>query len=439
MNKLNRRKFVKQTSAFAGVSILPFSIFGKNAPSNKIVLAVAGVNSRGAWHAEYFSKLQNVEVAYLCDVEDGAIANGLKAMSFTGKKPGIIKDYRKLVGMKDIDAISIAMPDHWHTPAAIMGVAHGKHVYVEKPCGFNPGEGELLTMASKKYKPLIQMGNQRRSYPTLQDAVKRVKEGLIGNPYLVKAWYTNKRKPIGIGKKVAVPATLDYELWQGPAPRIPYQDNLIHYNWHWFWHWGTGEACNNGTHEVDCARWFLGVDYPTKVSSTGGRYAYKDDWQTPDTQMAGWEFDGGKSIVWEGRSCNDYQIEGSGRGFMVFGTKGTLVNDGAGSYKVYDLDNKLIDTVDANVKADASNTVSPAAELDKLHLENFAEAIRGNTKINSPISDASKSVLLCHLANISHRVGNTLHCDSSNGHIKNDVAAMKLWNRSYEKGWEPKV
>ena len=436
---VNRRKFIKQSGAFAGITILPFPVFGKLAPSNKVVLAVSGVNSRGSWLAEYFAKIENVEVAYICDVEDGAIANGLKALAFTGKTPKVIKDIRQLVLTSDLDAIAIAMPDHWHTPAAILGVTHGKHVYVEKPCGYNPGEGELITAASKKYKPLIQMGNQRRSYPTLQAAVKRVREGLIGNPYMAKAWYTNKRKPIGVGKVVPVPSTLDFNLWQGPAPRKEYKDNLVHYNWHWFWHWGTGEACNNGTHEVDCCRWFLGEDYPTKVSSTGGRYAYKDDWQTPDTQVAGWEFENNKSIIWEGRSCNDYHIEGSGRGFIIHGDKGTLVNDGAGSYKVYDLDNKLIDTVDANVVADASNKVAPAASLDKLHLENFVESIRGNTHLNSPVAEASKSVLLCHLANIAHRTGRTLHTDPKNGHILNDPEATKLWNRSYEKGWEPKV
>lgn len=436
---IKRRSFLKYGSSLAGITLLPFPIFGKQAPSNKVVIGVAGVNSRGSWLAEYFAKLGNVEVAYICDVEDQAIANGIKALKSTGKTPTVIKDIRKLVTQGDLDAIAIATPDHWHTPAALLGVANGKHVYVEKPCGYNPGEGEMLVMASKKHKPLIQMGNQRRSYPTLMEAVKRVKEGLIGDPYFVKTWYTNKRKPIGTGKVIPVPSTLDFDLWQGPAPRMAYKDNLVHYNWHWFWHWGTGEACNNGTHEVDCARWFLGVDFPTRVTSTGGRYAYKDDWETPDTQTAGWEFGSGKNITWEGRSCNDYPIEGSGRGFIVHGTQGTLVNDGGGSYKVYDLNNKLMDHVDARVAVDPSNPVSPAAQLDKLHLENFVETIRGDSKLNSPVEDASKSVLLCHLANIAHRTGRTLHCDPRNGHVLKDKGAMALWNRKYQKGWEPVV
>ena len=180
--------------------------------------------------------------------------------------------------------------------------------------------------AMNKHGKLIQMDNQRRSFPTLINAVREVREGIIGDVYFGKSWYTNNRKAIGVGKKIPPPETLDFNLWQGPAPRREYRDNLVHYNWHWFWHWGTGEACNNGTHEIDCCRWFLGVDYPVKVTSSGGRYAYKDDWQTPDTQVASFEFENGKAITWEGRSCNNYPVEGSGRGFIIYGTKGTLVN-----------------------------------------------------------------------------------------------------------------
>jgi predicted dehydrogenase len=171
-------------------------------------------------------------------------------------------------------------------------------------------------------------------------AVQSVREGMIGEPYMAKAWYTNNRATIGVGNKIAVPPTLDFDLWQGPAPRKDYVDNLVHYNWHWFWNWGTGEACNNGTHEIDCCRWFLGVDYPTKVTSSGGRYAFKDDWQTPDTQIASFEFGDKSTITWEGRSCNNYPVEGSGRGFIIYGTKGSLVNLGGGDYKILDEKNK---------------------------------------------------------------------------------------------------
>ena len=435
-----RRQFIKNTSlAATGVTILNFPIFGKNAPSNKVVLAISGVNSRGSYLAKCYSQLPNVEVAYICDVEDGAIANGLKALKDAPRKPTVVHDIRKLVAQNDFDALVIAMPDHWHTPAAILGASHNKHVYVEKPCGQNPYEGELIVQAMDKYKKLIQMGNQRRSMPTLIQAAKEVHEGIIGNAYFAKAWYANNRKSIGFGKKVPVPPTLDFELWQGPAPRKDFVDNLVHYNWHWRWHWGTGEACNNGTHEIDCCRWFLGVDYPTKVTSAGGRFAFTDDWQTPDTQVAAFEFGDKKAITWESRSCNLYPVEGAGRGFIVYGDKGTLVNDGGGDYKIFDADNKLVKEIKSDVKADSTNTVSSTGNLDFFHFQNFVDSVRGDAKLNSPVSEGSKSVLLCHLANIAQRTGNALHCDTSNGHIKNNDEAMNLWKRTYEPGWEPVV
>ena len=435
-----RRQFIKNTSlAATGITILNFPIFGKNAPSNKVVLAVSGVNSRGSYLAKCYSQLPNVEVAYICDVEEGAIANGMKALKDAPRKPKLVKDIRKLVEQTDFDALVIAMPDHWHTPAAILGASHGKHVYVEKPCGQNPYEGELIVQAADKYKKLIQMGNQRRSMPTLIQGAKEVHEGIIGNAYFGKAWYANNRKSIGFGKKIPVPATLDFDLWQGPAPRKDYVDNLVHYNWHWRWHWGTGEACNNGTHEIDCCRWFLGVDYPTKVTSAGGRYAFTDDWQTPDTQVASFEFSDKKAITWESRSCNLFPVEGAGRGFIIYGDKGTLVNDGGGDYKIYDADNKLVKEIKSDVKADSTNTVSSTGNLDFFHFQNFVDSVRGDATLNSPVSEGSKSVLLCHLANIAQRTGATLFCDTANGHILHNDDAMNLWKREYEKGWEPKV
>jgi predicted dehydrogenase len=196
-------------------------------------------------------------------------------------------------------------------------------------------------------------------------------------------------------------------------------------------------VCNNGTHEIDCCRWFLDVDYPSVVSSTGGRYAGKDDWETPDTQVANFEFEEKKMITWEGRSCNIFPVEGATRGFIVYGEKGTLVNKGGSDYRIYDEKQKLVREVDPNVKPDGTNTVSATGNLDMYHIENFISSIRGETKLNSPIAETYKSVLLCHLANVSVRSGQTLHCDSSNGHIKNNKEAAALWGREYQLGWKP--
>ncbi|MBE7177965.1 MAG: Gfo/Idh/MocA family oxidoreductase [Mucilaginibacter polytrichastri] len=437
---MQRRNFLKSTSmAAAGVTILNFPVFGKNAPSNKVVLGVMGVNSRGAYLAKCFSGLPGAEIAYICDVEEGAIKNGYDALKDARRKPKLEKDIRKLVARKDIDAIVVAAPDHWHAPAALLGVSHGKHVYVEKPCSHNPHEGEILTEAMDKYGKLIQMGNQRRSMPTLIEAQKMVKEGAIGKTYYGKAWYNNDRKPIGVGKKVSPPATLDFDLWQGPAPRRAFQDNLVHYNWHWFWHWGTSETCNNGTHEIDCCRWFLDVNFPNKVTSSGGRFVYKDDWETPDTQTASFEFPEGKLISWDGKSCTPFMAEKSGRGFIIYGDEGTLVNMGNGDYTIYDKKNKVVKEVKPDAGGDATNAVSANGNLDLFHLENFLKGVRGEAKINSPVSEGHKSVLLCHLASIAQRTGSTLHCDPANGHILQNPEAEKLWQRSYEPGWEMKI
>jgi predicted dehydrogenase len=438
---MNRRKFIRNTSiASAGITILNFPVFGKNAPSNKIVVGVMGVNGRGGFLAESFSRMPNTELAYICDVEDGAIAKGMKPFANADRKPAVIKDIRELVAKKDLDALIIAAPDHWHAPATLLGVAHGKHVYVEKPCSHNPYEGELLVKAMKKYpQTVIQMGSQRRSFPTLIEAVQQVKDGIIGNPYHGRCWYNNNRKSIGFGKKIPAPSTLDFNLWQGPAPRRAYQDNLVHYNWHWFWHWGTAETCNNASHELDCCRWFMDVDYPTKVTSAGGRYAFNDDWQTPDTQTASFEFGKSKSITWDGHSCTNFPTEGSGRGFIIYGDKGTLINNGNDDYKIVDNDKKVIKEVKSVGGGNGANTISATGNLDNLHFTTFLEAIRGNRKIICDIEEGHKSVLLCHLANIAQRTGRTLHCDPANGHILNDPGAMKLWKREYEKGWEPKA
>lgn len=437
---MQRRDFIKNASVTtAGVTILNFPIFGKNAPSNKVVLAVSGVNSRGSYLAEGFQKLPNVEFAYICDVEDGAIKNGLGKFRNATRKPTVIKDIRELVKKNDFDALVVAMPDHWHTSAAILGASHGKHVYVEKPGGHDANEAELLSQAMTKYKKLIQLGTQRRSFPSLQKAVQDVKNGLIGNTYFAKAWYSNNRKPIGIGKKIPVPSTLDFNLWQGPAPRKEFKDNIVHYNWHWRWNWGTGEACNNGTHEIDCCRWFLGVDYPTQVSSTGGRYTGNDDWETPDTQVANFEFEGKKMITWEGRSCNIFPVEGSTRGFIIYGDKGSLVNVGGGDYKIYDDKSKLVQDVKPEGKIEANNTVSATGDLDLLHLDNFIKSIRGEANLTAPVTESYKSPLLCHLANVSVRSGDALQCDPSNGHIINNPRASKLWSRDYESGWKPQL
>jgi predicted dehydrogenase len=313
----------------------------------------------------------------------------------------------------------------------------GKHVYVEKPCGHNPREGELLVEAQQKHKRMVQMGTQQRSAPRSIEVIQAIKEGAIGQPYLARAWYANTRATIGRGKVAPVPGNLDYELWQGPAPHTPYHDNVIHYNWHWFRRWGTGEICNNGTHEIDVARWALGVSYPTRVTSVGGRYHFADDWEFPDTQEACFEFPGGKTIIWQGQSCNGLTTFGRDRGTAILGTTGSVVMDRDG-YIMYDLHNKVVKQSLASRHTDGIN-ISADDDMTAQHIANFVDAIRTGAALHQPIEEGAKSVLLGHLGNIAQTTGRALRIDATTGHITGDDEAMKSWAREYAPGWAPVV
>ena len=453
-NEIHRRSFLKRAGAAGlGLSLANFvsapagaaeagSTASPRQPgaNGKVVTAVIGTNGRGLAHIDCLTGLPEAEISYICDVDDRAIAKGIKATLKRQKsEPKGIKDFRKVLEDKSVDVVTIATPDHWHAPMAILALAAGKHVYVEKPCSHNPAEGELLIQAVAKSGRICQMGNQRRSFPNMQQAMKELHDGIIGKTYFARAWYDNKRGSIGHGKPASVPSWLDYDLWQGPAPRRPFQDNLIHYNWHWFWNWGTGEALNNGTHEVDVCRWALGVNWPTRVTSNGGRYQFEDDWQTPDTQVIGWDYAEGKTITWEGRSCNGFPVEGLERGSLIYGTEGVALLDG-NNYTVFDKKNKKVKETKGNEQGDATNTVSASGiGLDRAHIKNFLDCVRSGQQPNSPITEGHKSVGMLHLGNIAWRVGRELHLDPENGHIKNDADAMKLWSRQYEPGWEPRV
>ncbi len=447
----SRRKFIKNVAASSAALSIGGMAFGMSAKSyrniiganERINVAIIGVNSRGKSMSGTFAGQKNASVGCICDVDERAIPNAVKTAMDVNPDitPKTEKDCRKVVEDKTIDAIYIATPDHWHAPLTIMGCKAGKHVYVEKPVSHNPHEGELAIEAARKYNRVVQMGAQRRSAPILTQGIEKLHEGIIGRVYTAKTWYTNARKSSSLTPG-NIPSWLDYELWQGPAPRMPYKEGLIHYNWHWYWHWGTGEALNNGTHEVDVARWGLGVDFPTRVTSVGGRYHYKDDWEAPDTQTVAMEYPGGVSLVWESRSSNGRKIEGADRGIIFYGENGSL-DTGDDSYKVYDLNGKLVSEVKSE-SAEAGglqgrNLASPNLIMDNQHVADFLDAIKNSRRPNCDVETGYKSVLAMQLGNISWRVGRDLNIDPKNGHIIDDKDAQKLWSRTYEKGWEPKV
>jgi predicted dehydrogenase len=294
----------------------------------------------------------------------------------------------------------------------------------------------MLLAAVEKYKKVVQMGTQQRSSPHTIEIVGKIHDGIIGRPYFAKAWYSNVRKSIGTGKEAPVPAELDWELWQGPAPRRAYRDNVQPYNWHWFKIYGTGETLNNGTHEVDVCRWALGVDYPMRVTASGGRYAFKDDWQFYDTLVTSFEYED-KLLAWEGKSCNGMKYYGRDRGSTIMGTTGTVLIDRDG-YEVYDLSGKKTSEYKVGTTTSSSDLVG-ADSMTDAHFANFIAAIRTGEKLNAPISVGNISVTMMQLSNMAWEVNRELHLDTADGRVLVDPEAMKMWTRDYQPGWAPRL
>lgn len=412
-------------------------IIGAN---ERLQVAIAGLGRRlEAYYEPISLKSSNVELMYLCDVmkkqRESALQKWAKHIDY---KPRLENDIRKVLADKDVDVLINATPDHWHAPGTWLAAQAGKHVYVEKPCSHNPREGEILAMLPKKYGKVIQMGNQQRSSPESIDIIGQIHKGVIGKPYKAVAFYVNSRGEVPVPKAAPVPDGLDWELFQGPAPHRPYQHDTWNYNWHWYgWNFGTAESGNNGTHELDVARWALQVEYPQQVSvEAAKRHFAEDGWSVYDTMDATYRFADDKLIKWECQSRNGYKTFGTGsdRGVIIYGTNGSVYVD-RGGYKLYSREGAMIK--DSKAKGNEAGTaLGGGGDQSTRHVVNFFEAIRGKEKQNSPIEEGAKSVLLCHLANIAYRTNSELVIDAANGHIR-DKKAMKLWGRDYEKGWEP--
>jgi predicted dehydrogenase len=421
----SRRTFLKQATVATAVTSIGFpSIRAAESPGDRLFVGVIGLN-RGLDHVKALLEISNVEISHLCDIDQQRIDRAATTVAAKQeRKPKGAKDFRSILEDNNLNAVFIATPNHWHAPATILACAAGKHVYVEKPGSHNAREGELMVQAARKYKRVVQMGNQRRSFPAIIEGIEKLRSGAIGKVMYARTSYINARTTIGRGKQVPVPENLDYSLWQGPAPERPYVDNLVHYNWHWRWHWGGGELANNGIHALDVARWGLGVEYPRRVTCNGGRYHFDDDQETPDSGAAVYDF-GTAGATWDCSSCHPRRHDNLS--FVTFyGDGGMTLAQAGNGYKIYDPKGQEV----------ASGT-GPGG--DKIHIENFLESIRGKQKPNSEIAEGQKSTLLCHLGNIGYRVGHTLNVDPKTGKIVNDNAAQALWGREYRAGWEPKV
>lgn len=408
-------------------------ILGSN---DRLNFAVIGLNGRGYAHLSSLKANKNAaRISHVCDVDGNILKRFADATKQEMGEPAAAeKDFRHILEQKEVDAVTVATPDHWHTPMAIAALRAGKHVYLEKPCSHNPAEGALLVEAQQKYGKLVQMGTQQRSSPHTIEMVEKIHGGIIGRPYYAKAWYSNTRKSIGFGKEVAAPPQLDWELWQGPAPRRPYRDNVHPYNWHWFRIYGTGETLNNGTHEVDVCRWALGVDYPKRVTASGGRYQFKDDWEFYDTLITSFEYDD-KLLSWEGKSCQGMKLYGRDRGSAIMGTTGTVIVDRDG-YEIYDLKGNRTSEFTVGSNTSSADTIGRDSITDA-HFANFIAAIRKGEKLNAPIDVGNVAVTMLQLSNIAWEVNRELLLDTKDGRIADDPRAMKMWGREYETGWAP--
>ncbi len=426
MSMTNRRSFLKTTAAgVAGAAALNSVRTASAAANDRLRMGLIGCGGRGQGLGSEFASINNVEVAYVADPDIGRAASAAKNL---GAKTQAVKDLRQILDDKTIDAVIVATPDHWHTPASILATDAGKHVYVEKPCSHNVREGRLLVDAARRNKRVVQHGTQSRSSTLVARGVQLLREGIIGDVLVAKAWNVQQRGSIGRATPSDPPSSFDYDLWIGPAPMVPFQQNRHHYTWHWWYDFGTGDTGNDGVHEIDIARWGLGVEsHPSFVSAAGGKYSFDDDQQFPDTQFVSFEYPGDgkvgqrRQLVFEMRLWSRYGLESVDNGNAFYGTKGWMLLSKRGVFKVFDERNRELE-------------VKPGDLSLTSHYQNFVDAIRDSAEPRAEIEVGHLSATLCHLANISTRVGRSLRFDPKAEQILDDEKANVLLARNYRDG-----
>ncbi len=423
---MNRRHFLMGAAATGTAAAAP------RGTNDSVRMACVGLRGRGKSHLEAFTSLPNVDLVAICDVDRSVIDNAGKFIESRGKKaPAAYTDLRKLLEDKSIDAISIATPNHQHTLQTIWACQAGKDVYVEKPCSHNMFEARQIVAAARKYDRIVQQGSQSRSAVALQQAVQKMQEGLLGDVYMARGLCYKWRKSIGHTPEEPVPAGVDYDLWLGPAPKHAFTKNRFHYNWHWFWEYGNGDLGNQGIHEVDIARWGLGVKYPTKVSAMGGHFMFDDDQETPNTINCSYEFDvkGKKKLMtfevrhWmtnheAGIHEFDESVKSNTVGNIFYGSEGYLAIDGYQKYETW---------------MGKDQTPGPNGKQGGDHFGNFIDAVRTRRRelLTAEIEEGAISTTLVHLANISYRVGRTLNFDESTYSVTGDAEANRMFTRDY--------
>jgi len=418
MTDSSRRSFLKQAGIGAAVTGWSPSLQAAGA-NDRIRWGIIGCGQRGRWFFD--------DADYVCDPDK-------KRLAIAAEKSGVdsahaVTDFRRILDDPSIDAVVIAAPDHWHAPAAIMACEAGKHVYVEKPCSHNFREAQQLLEAARRNKVVVQHGTQQRSRPFTIEAIAKLHDGIIGDVLVAKAWNIQRRDNIGFGKPGATPAEVDYDMWVGPAEWNPFQANRFHSDWHWWYNFGTGDIGNDGAHEIDYARWGLGVDtLPSRAVALGGKYYFDDDQQFPDTATCVFEYpkdgQGGnpRQLVFEMRLWSKNYPINCDSGVEFFGSAGKMSLSKRGKMIIRDDKNQVIEEKRAEKPP------------PRIHLDNMFASIRNSSKPSADILEALRSVALIHLANIAVRTGRALDFDPVKEQIVGDEDANRLLSRKYREG-----
>jgi predicted dehydrogenase len=427
----DRREFLKKASAgiAAAAALRSAPALAAKGANDQIVVGLIGCGGRGTHDAATFKNTPNVRVAYVCDVDEAR--RGKAAQTLEVDSSRAVSDLRRILDDKSVDAVIVATPDHWHSPASILACDAGKHVYVEKPISHNIRESRLLVEAAARNKTLVQHGTQVRSTPMIIEAVRLLREGIIGEVLVAKCWNIQLRRPMAAGQDTAPPAGLDYDTWVGPATMIPYRTNRVHNRWTMWYHFGAGEAGNDGVHDLDYTRWGLGVEgHPNKISAVGGKYFTDDEKEFPDTQQVSFEYSGdGKTgsqrmLIYEQRLWSTNYPHNCDSGAEFYGTKGQMFLSRRGKLQVMDERSKPI-----------AISVETGPQNDVLHVKNLCDAIRGQAKLNADALVGHLSSSLAHLANIATRVGRSLAFDPQKEQIVGDSEANALVSRPYRDHW----